>query len=656
MIKIALAGNPNSGKTTLYNLITGRQERIGNWSGITVEKKEAKLKDKYKKDAIVIDLPGVYSLSSFTSEESIAINFVKEQQIDVLINVIDSNNLSRSLYLSSQLLELGIPMIIALNKSDLAKYRIKFDLDKLSKLLNCPVVIISSANDKGVKELIKKTIQRSEQKEQINLFEDLNDSSEGELQDKIRYDKINQIVSSVETRKDNKQVSISDKIDYYLTNPFIGLTVFFFIMWGIFELSINWLSEIIANILGGIMSFFSVTTFFQDAISDLLTKFGVSEFFINLINHGIIGGAAAVLGFIPLIMSLMFCLSLLEDCGFMARIAFILDPLFKKIGLNGKSIVSLAMGYGCSVPGIMATRTIKSERQKRMTVLLTPFIPCGAKVPIIVLFTVAFFPDQGWMFPLVYLMSFLLIIVLGLFIKNIVGAENIENYFIIELPEYKYPSFSIASSVAMDNCKSFIKKAGTIIVIASMIVFLLSSFDFKLNLITDNIDESILATIALPISFLLIPLGFGVWQLAAAAITGFVAKEEVIGTIAVLYAVGGLVNENFEVLNSDLLRDTLGITKVAALAFMFFNLFTPPCFAAIGAMRSELKSKKWLAFGILLQFCVGYLFALIVYQVGTLIVNGKPDPTFIIAIIILVTAVLISIRMTNKNKEMEMKL
>jgi len=631
---IALAGNPNTGKTTLYNALTGKQEHVGNWAGVTVEKRKSLLKENYGRDVMVVDLPGAYSIRPYTSEESITSGFIKKEAPDVIINVIDATNLNRSLFFTTQLLELGIPVIVALNKSDLAASKTEIDIIKLGLALKCPVVSTVALKGKGLNELINKAMEISNSSRQENAFNDLLSYNNMDKQDKARYGLVNKIASSVETKKVNfTDVTFEDKLDKYLTNPFIGITIFILIMSFIFNLSINSLGAFIADFLvGGIETF-------QGFISENLSRAGVSQFLNALLTDGIIGGFGAVIGFLPLIMVLIFCLSLVEDSGFMARMAMIFDPLFKKIGLSGKSIIPMIVGYGCTIPGVMATRTIKDEKQRRMTALLTPFVPCGAKVPIIALFIAAFFPSHGYLFALTYLVAFAVIILVGLLIKAITGAETVNNYFIIELPEYRIPSFKRSFIKMLETGKEFIIRAGTIIVVCNTIIFIMASFDFNLNLVDDAVNTSILAKVASPFAFLLIPLGIGAWQLAAAAITGFIAKEEVVGTLAVVYAMGAAINGDFELTNPILLQETMGITAVAALSFMFFNLFTPPCFAAIGAMKAELKSKKWFVNGLLLQIGGGYLIGMVVYQVGTLISYGKLGSGFIASVIILITSV-----------------
>lgn len=647
-MKIALAGNPNSGKTTLYNALTGKQEYVGNWAGVTVSKKEAKLKESLGNNIDIVDLPGAYSIRPYTSEESITTDFIKTENPDVIINVVDSTNLNRSLFFTTQLLELNIPVVVALNKVDISKNVTDIDVSKLEKELNCKVVEISAAKNEGLKNLINVASESSKLKEQKNLFKELSNIHNEEKQDKKRYSIVNNIISKVENRiiRHNEE-TLEDKIDRFVTNPIIGTGLFILIMAFIFDLSINTLGPLVADALVGFIENF------QNAVSGQLASMGTSDFLNSLLTDGIIGGVGAVVGFVPLVMVLMFMLSLVEDSGFMARIALIFDPLFRKIGLSGKSIIPMIVGYGCSIPGIMATRTIKDEKQRRLTAMLTPFVPCGAKLPIIALFTAAFFPEQGYMFPITYIVAFSVIICVGLILKKVTGADNIKNYFIIELPQYRIPSIKRAFFKMLETGKDFITRAGTIIIVCNTVVFIMSSFNFKLQLVEDAVNTSILANVATPFAFLLIPVGIGVWQLAAAAITGFIAKEEVVGTLAVVYSMGAAINSDFELVNAMTVKETMGITAVSALAFMFFNLFTPPCFAAIGAMKSEMKSNKWLLKSVLLQLSVGYIVAMITYQVGTILVYKELAQGFIPAVIILALAVFYVVYKIKSNKVSE---
>lgn len=660
-MKIALTGNPNSGKTTMFNALTGKLEHVGNWAGVTVDKKVAKLKGNLsdKKKVDVIDLPGAYSMSPFTSEESITSEFVKGENPDVIINVVDASNLNRSLFFTTQLLELGIPVVVALNKTDMNERNgLTIDIPRLKNLLNCEVIATSALKEDGLKGLTKAAIAAGESKADQSaplIFDKemkMDTKENAEKADKQRYKFVNEITEKVETRKvKSNEFNISDKIDRIVAHKWLGIPIFAAILYGIFYISQSWLGPIIADYVVGYMEAF------MGVVGDTLAAAGTNPFLQALLVDGIIGGIIAVIGFLPLIMILFFLLSLLEDCGYMARVAVVMDRFFKKIGLSGKSIIPMVVGYGCAIPGVMATRTIKNERQRRMTAMLTPFIPCGAKLPIIALFIAVFFPNQPWMAPITYFVAIGLIIVVGLFAKKVTGAEFEFDYFMIELPEYRMPSFKRATLSMLDRAKGFIIKAGTIILVCNAAVFILQSFDFGLNMVgEEGVGMSMLATIAKPVAILMIPLGFGIWQFAAASVTGFIAKENVVATLAVCFA---LVGNNADLINvagsENVLITVGGLTSVSALSYMFFNLFTPPCFAAIGAMNSEMGSKKWLGAALAVQFGVGYTIALLVNQIGSLIVFGKLADGFVAGVIFLVVEIVFLFRFYKKNVEMHRK-
>ena len=656
-MKIALAGNPNSGKTTLFNLITGKSEKVGNWAGVTVDKKEGSIRKSLMKDGDsikIIDLPGAYSMSPFTSEENVTRDFIKNENPNVIINIVDGTNLSRSLFFTTQLLELDIPVVIALNKTDLNKKQgTKIDIKALEKLLGCSIVetVSIATNNNGIESLIKKAIEvkgNSQKAPFDGQGIDLSNKNEVEENDKKRYDFVKGIVAKVEKRNNTEdKIRLQDKADRILAHKWLGLPIFAAVMWAVFSISQTYLGPLLADILvAGVDKVY--------AFVEGLLGANVSPLLSSILLDGIIGGVGAVIGFLPLIMILFFLIALLEDSGYMARIAVIMDRFFKKIGLSGKSIIPMIIGTGCAIPGIMATRTIKDERQRRTTAMLTPFMPCGAKLPVIALFAGVFFNDAAWVGTLMYFLGIFLIIIGALIVVRITGEKNSSSYFIMELPQYKVPSIKRATVSMFERGKAFIVKAGTIILLCNTVIQIMQSFNWQFQLVAEGAENtSILATIASPFAFILIPLGFGAWQLAAAAITGFIAKENVVGTLAVVYSITNFIDVEELALVSGVseVSQIMGLTSVAALSYLMFNLFTPPCFAAIGAMNSEMEDKKWLWGGIGFQFATGYTVSFLVYQIGTLVTTGSFGTAFVPGLIAVAVIAAIIIFLMKKGSE-----
>ena len=627
-MRIALTGNPNSGKTTMYNALTGRSEKVGNWAGVTVEKKEHPIKKSFcpaGEELVAVDLPGAYSMSPFTSEESITSSYVRHEHPDAIINIVDATNLSRSLFFTTQLLELGVPVVVALNKNDMnEKKGTTIDAAALSAALGCPVIPTVSTAGTGLREAVAAAAGlygKGQKAPYVQGEVDLTDKKAVEEADRQRFAFVNQLVSRVEKRQVlTREKGTGDAIDAVLTNRWLGIPIFALVMFLVFQISQVWVGPLIADTLVAWIETF------QGYVGEVLLA-DANPLLTALLADGIIGGVGAVVGFLPLVMIMYFLIALLEDCGYMSRVSVVLDPIFKKVGLSGKSVIPFVIGTGCAIPGVMASRTIRNERERRATAMLTPFMPCGAKIPVIALFAGAFFDDAGWVSFTMYFTGIVLIFLGALLVNRIAGYKNRKSFFIIELPEYKVPSLWFAFKAMCSRGWAYIVKAATIILLCNTAVQIMQTFTWNFT-VAEAADQSILASIAAPFAVLLVPVvGVLSWQLAAAAVTGFIAKENVVGTLAVCFV--GL--ENF--IDTDELAmlegsgaqvaGIIAITKVAALAYLMFNLYTPPCFAAIGAMNSEMKSAKWLWAGIGLQLGTGYSVGVLVYQFGTLITTGS---------------------------------
>ena len=658
-MRIAFAGNPNSGKTTMYNALTGRNEKVGNWAGVTVDKKEAPIKKAYagEKELIAVDLPGAYSMSPFTSEESITSSYVKNEHPDAIINIVDATNLSRSLFFTTQLLELGIPVVVALNKHDInTKKETSIDVAAMSRKLGCPVIDTTSTTGEGLAEVVKAAAAMNGQGQKAPYSQgnvDLTSKAAVIAADKKRFEFVNKIVASVETRKVlTRNKNFQDQIDAVLTHPIAGIPIFAAIMFLVFHISQSdgslglgvWLADTLVGWLEA----------FQATVGELVS--GAAPILQALLVDGIIGGVAAVVGFLPLVMVMYFLIALLEDCGYMARATVVLDPIFKKVGLSGKSVIPFVIGTGCAIPGVMACRTIRNERERRATAMLTPFMPCGAKLPVIALFAGAFFEDASWVGTLMYFVGIVLILLGALLVNKIAGHRNRKSFFIIELPEYKVPSVKRAFVSMCSRGWAYIVKAGTVILVCNTVVQIMQTFNWSFQP-TDVASESILASIASPVGVLLVPIvGVASWQLAAAAVTGFIAKENVVGTLAVCFVgLENLIDTEELALMEGAGAEVAGImaiTKVAALAYLMFNLYTPPCFAALGAMNSEINDRKWFWGGVALQFATGYCLAYLVYQIGTLVTTGSVGAGFLPGLIVvaaIVAVIAALIRKTNQT-------
>ncbi len=679
-MRIALAGNPNSGKTTMYNALTGQNEKIGNWAGVTVDKKEHTIRKslwKGKEVPIIVDLPGAYSMSPFTSEESITSTYVRKEQPDVIINIVDATNLGRSLFFTTQLLELGIPMVVALNKADVTKKKqTEIRLDRLSEKLGCPVVetVSNDSHNDDLKLLIETAVSLIG-REQAAPYQqgdmDLSSRQVAEGADRKRFEFVKQVVKQVESRKTLTH-PVQDKIDDILTNKWLGIPIFALVMGLVFFLSQHekGLGVWVADILVGWLE--KGQAWCAGFVSDPLLS--------AILIDGILGGFIAVVGFLPLVMVMYFMIALLEDCGYMARVAVVLDPMFKRVGLSGKSVIPFVIATGCAIPGVMASRTIRSDTERRATAMLTPFMPCGAKLPVIALFAGVFFQEYNVLVTLsMYLMGIILIFLGALLVNSITGNKARKSFFIIELPEYKAPSLPGALKSMCSRGWAYVVKAATIILVCNTAVQLMQSFTWSLSFIDyAGIEEamtaagaaqadinaaialaaegSILHSIASPVAVVLVPIvGFASWQLMAAALNGFIAKENVVGTIAICFGMTNLISTSDLEVTGEVtaIAATMGLTPVAALAYMMFNLFTPPCFAAIGAMNAELGSKKWLWGGVALQLATGFTAGFLCYQTGTLITTKALGAGFIpgLIFILLCTAVVAGmIRKASRKK------
>ena len=686
-VKIALAGNPNSGKTTLFNALTGSNQFVGNWPGVTVEKKEGKLRGY--SDVIIIDLPGIYSLSPYTLEEVVARNYLIQERPDAILNIVDGTNLERNLYLSTQLLELGIPVVMAVNMMDIVeKNGDQIDIDKLNKELGCPVVEISALRGSGIREaarLAAEAAQGGHSQNMVHAFDDrveealaaiahqLNDipahrqrffaikllERDDKIKDQMEHaPDVEEIISRLEEAMDDDSESIitneryrflssvvgkcskktkkdgmtvSDKIDQVVTNRFLALPVFAAVMWLVYYVSVT--------TVGGFATDWTNDVLFGEIIppvvEGILVSMNCADWLQGLLLDGIVGGVGAVLGFVPQMLVLFVFLAFLEACGYMARVAFIMDRIFRKFGLSGKSFIPMLIGTGCGVPGIMASRTIENDRDRKMTIITTTFIPCGAKLPIIALIAGALFDGASWVAPSAYFVGIAAIVCSGILLKKTRMFAGDPAPFVMELPAYHMPTAGNVLRSMWERGWSFIKKAGTIILLSTILVWFTTYFgwvDGQFRMLEDmEIDHSILAGIGSLFAWIFIPLGWGDWKAAVAAITGLVAKENVVGTLGILYGFAEVSEEGEEIWGAL----SGSYTMAAAYSFLIFNLLCAPCFAAIGAIRREMNHVKWTLFAIGYQCLLAYAAALCIYQIGTFFTAGVVGIGLIAALVVL---------------------
>lgn len=701
-IKIALAGNPNCGKTTLFNALTGSNQFVGNWPGVTVEKKEGKLKGN--KDVIIMDLPGIYSLSPYTLEEVVARNYLISERPDAILNIVDGTNIERNLYLSTQLMELGIPVVMAVNMTDiLEKNGDKVHLDKLSRKMGCEVVEISALKGTGVMEAAKKTVEAAkkqaavpvhsfakeveaeikeveaklgtdvaeEQKrffaikllekddkiavqmkkvpdvsDQIKVLEDAFDDDTESIITNERYTYISSIVDECITKKSRGQLTTSDKIDRIVTNRWLALPIFAVIMFLVYYISVTTVGDWVTG--------WTNDTLFGEwiipGVAGGLEAIGCADWLTGLIADGIVGGVGAVLGFVPQMLVLFIFLAFLEACGYMARVAFIMDRIFRKFGLSGKSFIPMLIGSGCGVPGVMASRTIENDRDRKMTVMTTTFIPCGAKLPIIALIAGAFFDNAGWVSWSAYFVGIAAIVCSGIILKKTKMFAGDPAPFVMELPAYHMPTVTNVLRSMWERGWSFIKKAGTIILLSSIILWFLQGFGFVEGSFTmleaEQLDNSILAAIGGVIAPIFVPLGWGDWKMAVAAVTGLIAKENVVAAFGILFGFAEVAEDGAEI------WDTLAatMTGVAAYSFLVFNLLCAPCFAAMGAIKREMNNTKWFLFAIGYQCGLAYVVSLCIYQIGTLITTGAFGIGTVVALIFLVGFLYLLFRPYKESK------
>ncbi len=706
-VKIALAGNPNCGKTTLFNALTGSNQFVGNWPGVTVEKKEGKLKGH--KDVIIMDLPGIYSLSPYTLEEVVARNYLIGERPDAIINIIDGTNIERNLYLSTQIMELGIPVIMAVNMIDiLEKTGDKIHLDKLSKKLGCEVVAISALKGTGIKEAANKAVKLAQKKQTAETVHEFSKDAEAiidkveykltgsvpeeqkrffaikllekddkikdqmkatidvsaeikEMEDKFdddtesiitneRYVYISSIIGDCLTKSKAKgELTTSDKIDRIVTNRWLALPIFAVIMWIVYYISVTTVGAFVTDWTNDVL----FGEIIPPAIEKLLVSVHCAAWLQGLILDGIVAGVGAVLGFVPQMLVLFIFLAFLESCGYMARVAFIMDRIFRKFGLSGKSFIPMLIGTGCGVPGVMASRTIENDRDRKMTIMTTTFIPCGAKLPIIALIAGALFDGASWVAPSAYFVGIAAIICSGIILKKTKMFAGDPAPFVMELPAYHMPTVGNVLRSMWERGWSFIKKAGTIITLSTILLWFLMSFgwvDGSFGMLeAEQLNDSILASIGNVIAPLFAPLGWGDWKMAVAAVTGLIAKENVVGTFGILFGFAEVAENGTEIWG----QLAGSMTAVAAYSFLVFNLLCAPCFAAIGAIKREMNNAKWFWFAIGYQTLLAYVVSLCIYQIGTLITAGTFGVGTVVAFILIIGFLYLLFRPYKESKTLK---
>ena len=696
-IKIALAGNPNCGKTTLFNALTGSNQFVGNWPGVTVEKKEGKLKGH--KDVTIMDLPGIYSLSPYTLEEVVARNYLINERPDAILNIVDGTNIERNLYLSTQIMELGIPVIMAVNMMDIVeKNGDKIHIDKLAKKLGCEVVTISALKRTGIKEAADKAVQIAQKKgaavpvhefdkdveavirtvesklgndivneqkrffaikllekddkitEQMKSVPDVSAEIK-QLEDKFdddtesiitneRYVYISSIIGDCITKNKKNVMTTSDKIDRIVTNRWLALPIFAVVMWIVYYVSVSTVGTIVTDWTNDVL----FGEIIPPAIENLLNAIHCADWLQGLILDGIVAGVGAVLGFVPQMLVLFLFLAFLESCGYMARVAFIMDRIFRKFGLSGKSFIPMLIGSGCGVPGIMASRTIENDRDRKMTIMTTTFVPCGAKLPIIALIAGALFNGASWVAPSAYFVGIAAIICSGIILKKTKLFAGDPAPFVMELPAYHWPTVSNVLRSMWERGWSFIKKAGTIILMSTIVLWFLMNFgwvDGSFGMLeAEQLNDSILASIGSVIAPLFAPLGWGDWKMAVAAVTGLIAKENVVGTFGVLFGFGEVAEDGQEIWGQ--LAGSL--STVAAYSFLVFNLLCAPCFAAMGAIKREMNNAKWFWTAIGYQTLLAYVVSLCIYQIGNLFLGGNFGIGTVVAVLLVIGFVYLLVR------------